>query len=73
LPWLALLASADPTPVDQATSSVIGYVFNYGILGIVTVAFAWLFYRPAPTSSKNAHGYSRRKLGSKRNGTRHSG
>ena len=45
MPWLALLASADPTPVDQATSSVIGYVFNYGILGIVTVAFAWLFYR----------------------------
>ena len=42
---LAYLA-AEITPVDSATSSIIGYVLNYGVLGIVVIAFAFRFIVP---------------------------
>lgn len=36
---------AEAAPGDATTGSIIGAVLNYGILGIVTLAFAWLFYK----------------------------
>jgi hypothetical protein len=48
LVWIPFLGSiaANVTPVDTATGSVTGYVLNYGILGIVALAFAFRFVVP---------------------------
>jgi hypothetical protein len=45
--WLAWTLSQGPssvTPVDNAASSIVGYITSFGVLGVVAVAFAfgWL-------------------------------
>jgi hypothetical protein len=47
--WSAVggvLHTAAVTPVDSATGSLVSYVLNFGILGIVAVAFAFRFIVP---------------------------
>ncbi len=48
MPWPATLVAyaASVSPVDSATGSVVGYVLNYGILGVVALAFAFRFIVP---------------------------
>ena len=42
--WV-IIAGSSVTPVDNAASSIVGYVLSYGPLGIITLALAWLFYK----------------------------
>lgn len=42
---LAQGPAASLTPVDSASSSVVGYLLGFGPLGIVALAMAWLLYR----------------------------
>ncbi len=47
--WLAVLATGSPSdvsPVDGATSSAVGYVLNYGILGLVVIGFVFKIIVP---------------------------
>ncbi len=47
--WLAVLATGSPSdvsPVDTATSSAVGYVLNYGILGLVVIGFVFKIIVP---------------------------
>ena len=48
MPWPSLLASylAPVTPGVSPVDSAVGYIFNYGVLGIVVVAFAFRFIVP---------------------------
>ena len=45
--WLSYLAQAPSsvTPLDNATDSRMGEICFYGLLGILTLALCWLFYR----------------------------
>jgi hypothetical protein len=47
--WLAFALTQGPgasvTPVDAATSSVVGYVLGYGPLGVIALALAYLFFK----------------------------
>ena len=45
--WLAVTGpgTTSITPADALTSSILGYLFGYGPLGIGFVALAWLFYK----------------------------
>jgi hypothetical protein len=42
-----LLAGSSPgvTPVDTVTSSLVGYVLSYGIVGVCALTFAWLLLK----------------------------
>lgn len=47
--WLAAALAQGPgtsvSPVDAASSSIVGYVLSYGPVGIVALALGWLLFR----------------------------
>lgn len=45
--WLQLITQgpSSVTPLDSATDSLIGEICSYGLLGILTLALCFLFYR----------------------------
>jgi hypothetical protein len=46
---MPFLYTADVTPVDGATTSLVQYIVSFGVLGVVAVAFAFGFIVPRKT------------------------
>lgn len=42
-PFLSAALMSGVTPVDNAASSITGYILGFGPLGVVALAMAWLF------------------------------
>ena len=63
LAWLIVAGTpgTDVTPIDSATSSIVSYVLGYGLAGVVAVAFAFGFIKPA-SAVKNARAEARADL-----------
>jgi hypothetical protein len=54
--WLAWSYSQGPTsltPVDSATSTIVGYITSFGVLGIVALAFAFGWLKSGRTSERD--------------------
>jgi hypothetical protein len=56
LPWLALLLDPGPTsvsPVDGASSSIIGYIGGFGVLGYLVLALVFRWLVPGRTAERD--------------------
>ena len=45
--WLAVTGpgTTSVSPIDAATSSILGYVLSFGPLGLIVVVFGWLLWK----------------------------
>jgi hypothetical protein len=41
-----IMLAANVAPIDSATGSIVGYILNYGVLGVVALALAFRFLVP---------------------------